>query len=54
MMLALLYYAVSARKWFTGPRVNVEHLIHGVAIDGDSPASGSAEGVSEKVLDSSL
>lgn len=25
MSLALLYYALSARKWFKGPRINIEH-----------------------------
>lgn len=25
MLLAMIYYAVSARKWFKGPRINVEH-----------------------------
>ena len=28
MSLALLWYAVDARKWFVGPKINVEHLIH--------------------------
>lgn len=38
MMFALLYYAFSARKWFTGPRVNIEHVIHGTTTsDSDSP-----------------
>ncbi|KAK5136538.1 hypothetical protein LTR08_002882 [Meristemomyces frigidus] len=32
MACALLWYAVDARKWFKGPRINVEHVIHG---DGD-------------------
>lgn len=27
MGLALLWYAVSARKWYKGPKVNVEHMI---------------------------
>ena len=29
MSFSLLYYAIDARKWFKGPRVNIEHLIHG-------------------------
>ncbi|KAK3621916.1 hypothetical protein LTR56_022503 [Elasticomyces elasticus] len=33
MSLALLWYAVDARKWFKGPRINVEHLIHGQEVD---------------------
>jgi hypothetical protein len=28
MLLALLWYAVDARHWFKGPKINVEHLIH--------------------------
>lgn len=34
MSLAMLWYAVDARKWFKGPKINVEHLIHTQAIDG--------------------
>ena len=34
MLFALLYYAVSGRKWFKGPRVNVEHIIHGEILEG--------------------
>ena len=34
MALALLWYAVDARKWFKGPKINVEHLIHTQVIDG--------------------
>lgn len=29
MLLALIWFAVDARKWFKGPRVNLEHLMHG-------------------------
>ncbi|KAK4556951.1 hypothetical protein LTR86_005932 [Recurvomyces mirabilis] len=29
MLFALLWYAIDARKWFKGPRINVEHVIHG-------------------------
>jgi hypothetical protein len=31
MSLALLWYAVDARKWFKGPRINAVHRIHGVS-----------------------
>ena len=34
MSLALLWYAVDARKWFKGPKINVEHLIHTHVLDG--------------------
>lgn len=28
MTLAMCWYAISARKWFKGPKINVEHMIH--------------------------
>ncbi|MCJ1230802.1 hypothetical protein MMC12_007476 [Toensbergia leucococca] len=28
MSLSLLWYAVDARRWFKGPKINVQHLIH--------------------------
>jgi hypothetical protein len=28
MFLSLLWYAVDARRWFKGPRLNLEHMIH--------------------------
>ncbi|KAL9105231.1 MAG: hypothetical protein Q9227_009558 [Pyrenula ochraceoflavens] len=31
MLLALLWYAMDARKWFRGPKINVEHLMYGAA-----------------------
>ncbi|MCJ1478073.1 hypothetical protein MMC13_006748 [Lambiella insularis] len=34
MSLALLWYAIDARKWFKGPKINVEHLIHGHVLEG--------------------
>ena len=34
MWLALLWYAVDARKWFKGPKISVEHLIHSTVIGG--------------------
>ena len=44
MFLALVWYAVDARKWFKGPRVNVDHLIHegtgGLRLDDDSVVEG--------------
>jgi hypothetical protein len=45
MLFALTYYAVSARHWFKGPLVNVEHMIHGVNPEGEESGSGSAENV---------
>jgi len=29
MAVTVLWYAVSARKWFKGPKINVQHAIHG-------------------------
>lgn len=36
MLLATVYFAVDARRWFKGPRVNVE-LLHGFGRDDISP-----------------
>jgi hypothetical protein len=48
MMFALLYYAVDARKWFKGPRVNVEHLIYTEAADSHGSGSDNVDRVAEK------
>ncbi len=40
-MFSVIYYAVDARKWFKGPRVNVKHLIHGETLKGEMQGSGS-------------
>ena len=42
MLLAIIYYWVSARRWFTGPKINVEHtnVVEGVE---DSASSSSVE-----------
>ena len=29
MLLALVWWVVSARKWFKGPKVNLEHVMYG-------------------------
>ena len=34
MLFALCWYAVDARKWFTGPKVNTEHMIHTDLLEG--------------------
>ncbi|KAG9231779.1 amino acid transporter-like protein [Amylocarpus encephaloides] len=36
MFLALLWYAVDARRWFKGPRINVEHMLHSRDVNGES------------------
>lgn len=33
MSFALLWYAIDARKWFKGPKINVEHVIHGQDVE---------------------
>ncbi|KAF7867014.1 uncharacterized protein EAF02_009800 [Botrytis sinoallii] len=39
MTLAMCWYAISARKWFKGPKINVEHMIYR-----DSSGNGSRNG----------
>lgn len=29
MFLAMAWYAIDARKWFKGPRINVDHIGEG-------------------------
>ena len=29
MLIVVIWWFVSARKWFKGPKVNLEHLMHG-------------------------
>lgn len=33
MLLAIIWYAVDAHKWFKGPKINVVHMIHDVQTD---------------------
>lgn len=47
-MFALIYYAVDARKWFKGPRVNVEHLIYGQPGENSDSITDNAENLTEK------
>jgi len=51
--LILLWWVVSARKWFKGPAINVEHYMIGraVAIDGvDVESDGpSLDGLDRKI-----
>jgi hypothetical protein len=48
MLFALVYYAVDARKWFRGPRVNVEHLIHADAAESAGSGTDNADNITEK------
>lgn len=52
MMFALIYYAVSGRKWFKGPRVNIEHMIHSDPViegKGNESLIESGEKIGEKM-----
>ncbi|CEJ59199.1 Putative Amino acid transporters [Penicillium brasilianum] len=42
MLAVLIWWVVDARKWFTGPRVNVEHSIHPVVSEGVEPDEHAA------------
>jgi amino acid transporter len=42
MLAVLIWWVVDARKWFTGPRVNVEHSIHPVVSEGVEPEEHAA------------
>ncbi|KAF7713361.1 Amino acid permease [Penicillium ucsense] len=42
MLAVLVWWFVDARKWFTGPKVNIEHSIHAVVSEGVEP-EGQAE-----------
>jgi hypothetical protein len=48
MLFALVYYAVDARKWFKGPRVNVEHLIYSEGVESTGSGTDNAEHIKEK------
>lgn len=39
MALALIWYAVDARRWFKGPKINVDHLIHTPTLEGSEGKS---------------
>ena len=47
MLLIMIWWIVSAHKWFTGPRVNLEHMMYGredqvAAMRGDDILEGRA------------
>jgi len=50
MVLALSYYAISARKWFKGPRVNIQHIPEGAEVlEGQQPGNeGSVQNEKER------
>ncbi|KXT10908.1 hypothetical protein AC579_3482 [Pseudocercospora musae] len=53
MILVMIWWVVSARKWFKGPKVNLEHLMHAgddqttanaEVIEGETPSERSSSG----------
>ncbi|KAK6434174.1 GABA/polyamine transporter [Oleoguttula sp. CCFEE 5521] len=47
MILVMIWWVVSARKWFKGPKVNVQHMMlgnEGAVIEGKEAGSGSEDG----------
>ncbi|KAF7903996.1 hypothetical protein EAF00_001330 [Botryotinia globosa] len=48
MTLAMCWYAISARKWFKGPKINVEHMIHRDASGNGSRTGELDDAVAEK------
>lgn len=56
MLLVCIWWVVSARKWFKGPKVNVAHMMHGEEqqiLEGQNVqrtiSAGSANGTPEKL-----
>ncbi|RFU35424.1 hypothetical protein B7463_g894, partial [Scytalidium lignicola] len=49
MLFAIVYYVVDARKWFKGPRVNVDHRIYEEPMVGTGSGSENIEQVVEKL-----
>lgn len=47
MLFAMIWYAVSAHKWFKGPKVNIEHTMigrEGNVLEGKAgPGDGSSD-----------
>lgn len=59
MFIIICWWFISAHKWFTGPKVNVEHMMIGrdvIMVDGQEVASDSgsdgANVFSDKVVKS--
>jgi len=50
MFLALLWYAIDARKWFKGPKINVEHMTNLNTLE---DRSDSVEQIPEKTAEKS-
>lgn len=48
MLLAMSWYAFDARKWFKGPKINVEHLMGARVLVGEGSGSEGMEVVEVK------
>jgi hypothetical protein len=51
MLLALLWYAVDARHWFKGPKINVEHLIYTKSVEGQETESDKEGGSGREIFE---
>lgn len=49
MILIMIWWFVSAHKWFKGPHVNVEHAMYGHndVVDGVEEPESSSDGMSD-------
>lgn len=50
MLFVLIWWVVSARKWFKGPKVNIEHLMlgrEGNLVDGEGKGNDSGSDVQQ-------
>lgn len=47
MIMIMIWWVVSARKWFKGPKVNVQHLMLGRDVDGADVLVGEEVGAGE-------
>lgn len=48
MLSAMTWYAIDARKWFKGPKINVEHLMGGRVLVGEGSGNEGREVVEVK------
>ena len=54
MLGALIWWFVSARKWFKGPKVNIEHAMlgrEGTVLTGEESGGSSANSFSKEARD---
>lgn len=50
MAFIIVWWFVDARKWFNGPKVNVEHRM----LNRDESSTGSKHGISDEITASEL